>query len=270
MTLTYFPFGAPVYPLISVLSYQQKTRNTVDIVFDDEPQNIDPIDPDDSLYELNYTTTVTGTELDDPIRLIQYIEYIGDNTIRLWYDGALVTDGDYSISITGIRGDSGSFLSPDPTVITFNAFGLSRKSREPLLPEQVSIDIANPQLFSQAGQDQSLATFQIDDDGDFENDRGRPSLKKRIIRRAITQTGGFLHLPDYGLGFKKGSLLTTTELRRIQLTAESQARKEPEVLEAVALISQPTPGVVRLVWRIKDNLGLFEMSAEQDLREQDV
>jgi hypothetical protein len=241
--------------------------NTVEIEFDEEPLHLDPADPADALNLDNYVTTVTGINSSLPERLLQYVDYIGENTIRLAYDGPLNESGQYEISISNIESVSGSALFPDPTVLNFSAYGRENESIEKIHPEANRIDLANPQMPSQAGQNQSLATLQVDDNGDLQNVSGRDLLKKKIIRIISTEKGGFFHLPDYGLAIEFGKLITPTLLRKLKIDIESQVIKEKEVISVRATVNEYIPGVVRLLLIIEDNIGTFDVTKTLDLRE---
>jgi hypothetical protein len=267
MTIIYYHYGAPVFSTLSILSYLQRTMNTVEILFDSEPLHLDPADPIDSLNLDNYVTTVTNVSSDDPERLLQYIDYISENTIRLWYDGPLVKDGQYQIEISDIENTLGNQIFPNPTTISFEAFDREKGSLENAQPTSISMDLTNPQTPSTAGQQQSLGTFQIDDKGDFINDSGRTSLKKRIMRRISTKKGGFFHLADYGLKIGEGELITPTKLRKLQVDAENQIKREPEVIALRVVVEQIFPGIVKMLVKVQDNLGTFDMTKDIDLTE---
>lgn len=252
---------------INVSTYRQKTRNTVEVVYSRLPKHIDPNDANDCVNPDNYTVTVTGAPSGSPERLIQHIDYVGDNTVDIIFDGYLIEGANYSISIANLEAENGAELDPDPTVIAFTAYGQERQSVETIFPRDVSYDIANPQLESMAGQNQSLATLQVDELGDLENDTGRISTKKRILRRITTEPGGYRHIPSYGLLVAKGTALTTLLLQQLKIDTESQIIREPEILEVQATVNEVVPGVVRMSLLARDKLGVFDMAKVLDLRE---
>jgi len=262
----YLAGGAPVTPIIP-LSITQTTQNTIELVFDSEPTHIDPFDPVAVTNTSNWTVAVAGAPAGSPVRLIQLIEYIGDYTVRVAFDGPLIADAIYTFTLVSIESVDGAPLSPDPYIASLTAYDRERGAVPPNQPTAASYDLANPQTASTAGSTQTLGTLQVTDDGDFENDTGRASLKKRILRRVTTQPGGFFHMSDYGLALKGGTLLTSTELRRLQIDSEAQVMREPEVIAARATVTQIEPGIVRLLLRVKDNIDLFELSATLDMRE---
>ena len=262
--ITTMVMGYILNPEFQVESSILRTRNTLEVTFDQEPVHVDPEDPVSATNPDNWSfPVVVGTPENN--RLIQNISYIGNNTIRIAFDGPLDPQIGYSIDISNIEStDEGIFIAGSDFFISY---GAEQGAEEPFQPEERSFDIANPQLPSQAGENQSLGTFQIDDTGDLLNDSGRNSLKKRIIRRITTIPGGFFHLPEYGLSFREGELITSTELRRLQTSTEEQIRQEPGVINARVLVSQTSPGIINLTARVQDSTGMFEVSETLDLTE---
>lgn len=87
--------------------------------------------------------------------------------------------------------------------------------------------------------------MQTDADGDYANDAGLVSRKKRVQRRLTTPKGAFAHLPDYGLLLPIKKTFSVGDLRALQADALAQVRAEG-ILDAQVAISNPASGIVRL------------------------
>lgn len=234
----------------------QKTLNTVEITFVLDPRHTDPYDPTDCLNLDNYS--VVGPVVLYPDRIIQFVEYIGDNTVRVWFDGNLVSGESYEIIVSNLVSvDDIALDSPASTTLT--AFYEDRAPIPLRFEEADSWDIANPQVARDA-QGFSLGTIGADEEGDVAVEARRASLRKRVIRRCTTGKGSFAHLAGYGLNPGEKKLLRPSELRRLQQDAEAQVAAEPDVVAVRAMVSQPSPGVVWLSLVVEDRQGQFTIS----------
>lgn len=74
-------------------------------------------------------------------------------------------------------------------------------------------------------------TLVIGSSGDYALESGPALLKKLIIRRLITAPGGFVHLPDYGVGLQVKEVLPAANLIQLRAKILRQIRREPEVEE---------------------------------------
>jgi phage baseplate assembly protein W len=94
----------------------------------------------------------------------------------------------------------------------------------------------------------SVGTFEVDETGDYSSDVGLANLKKRINRRLITSKGGFVHLPDYGVGvfehMKRLSMAATRQ--NLADEARRQIKQEPDVaaVSVVVAVDPKVPGLV--------------------------
>jgi hypothetical protein len=88
------------------------------------------------------------------------------------------------------------------------------------------VDIANPQTPQSPSPG---ATLIILESGDYDTVSGSELVKKLIIRRVFTPTGGFFHLPDYGVGIALKEPIPINDLTKLKAEIERQARLEPEV-----------------------------------------
>lgn len=231
------------------MSGEQASLNTIDIVFTDVPKHIDPYDQTDGTNVDNYA--VTGPT--SPDRLIQAIEYLGGNTIRLWFDGDLVAGEAYEIVVTNVESESDV---PMPQTIDLVAYGKDRPAVPLRLEKADSWDIANPQV-ERDSQGWPLGTLGTDETGDVAVEARRAALRKRIIRRCTTRLNGFAHLDGYGLNPGVKHLVTARQLRQLQQDARNQVREEPDVVSARAIVRQQSPGVVWLSLKVVDQKGPF-------------
>lgn len=243
--------------LFAVSDGDQETLNAVDIVFTWEPKHLDPQDPSDGVNLDNYTVTGPVSPLAE--RLLQAVTYQGDDTLRLWFDGPLVPGEVYAIAIANVETDGGGALIPDPTTISFTAFGASA---EPVALETQPAeqwDLRNPQTGTDAPEGAALGTFVIDDDGDLGVESSRQYLRKRIFRRLTTQRGTILLEPDYGVSYQAKGPQTPAVLRRLQQDAEMQVRQEPGVNEVRATVGQhpSNTAIVVIGLRVFDQFGDF-------------
>jgi hypothetical protein len=236
---------------------EQSTLNSVDLVFSWPPKHTDPADPSDGINLDNYTVTGPVSPLDE--RLLQSVVYLGDNTLRLYFDGPLVPGELYAIAIANVEASGGGALTPDPTNISFVAFGADA---EPVPLERQPAgawDIRNPQTAADAPQNADLGTFVIDDTGDLGVETRRRYLRKRVFRRLTTRKGSNVLEPGYGLEYEAKGLQTPARLRRLQQDAETQLRQEPGVRGVRASVAQDAvaPGIVVLTVRVFDEFGDF-------------
>jgi len=241
--------------LLGLTRLWQSSLNTVDIELDHEPRHLDPADPRDALYLPAYTVTGPAS----PARLVQAVTYVGDNTLRLWFDGELVEGASYSLSITGLVSIEGFALSPDPMSGSFVAYGPDRRPVPLREHPAARFDLRNPQVERDAPVGEPLGTFVIDTEGDLDIEGARAYLRKRIFRRLSTRRGTMLHEPGYGLLLRDAGLYRPAALRALQQDIEAQLRAEPDVRSARATVSQLAPGVVYCRLKVTDDLGLVEL-----------
>lgn len=132
-------------------------------------------------------------------------------------------------------------------------------------------DFANPQtLAALQGQNSvgvsggpvaslALATFNVDETGDYAFDEGTTSLKKRIYRRLVTRPGGFAHLGNsYGVGIPQQGkhLARAATLQQLASEAEKQISQEPEVAKVRVSALNTNNGLVRFVVLVRTKAGI--------------
>lgn len=106
--------------------------------------------------------------------------------------------------------------------------------------------------------------FDVDSGGDYSNITELEVLKKVLVRKLTTVPASFFHLPNFGIGLRVKEPLPTTDLLKLKKQIELAALEEPEVEQAVAMISFSASGilVVKLQVRTSSNQAL-EVSATQ-------
>jgi hypothetical protein len=77
--------------------------------------------------------------------------------------------------------------------------------------------------------DPDRGTLSIDSSGDFRKETGVALLRKLVRRRLFTSVGGFVHMPQYGVGLRVKELLVNSDLLSLQSEIERQVMQEPEL-----------------------------------------
>lgn len=150
---------------------------------------------------------------------------------------------------------------------TLDFFGVYREIQAPILETAgLARDIANPQtvlaLGAQGASVTPLVTFAsylAAEDGDYAYDSGDVSRKKRIIRRYLTKKGGFLWMPNYGIGVMEYAKRPGTLARIGELisTAKVQLEQEPDIAKAIVTtdLVRVKPSILRIHNLIKPKGG---------------
>lgn len=97
-------------------------------------------------------------------------------------------------------------------------------------------DIANPPLPARDPIASIGGTLLINSFGDYELESGEALLRKLIIRRLVTQSGAFFHLPEYGIGLGVKELLPASNLILLRTEIIREIQREPEVVAADATL----------------------------------
>lgn len=261
--------GGSLLRLIGAFSLRE---NVIRLQFNDPvffPMTLEPGDASDLVgYEV---VTVGGVGMDgQPIRAVSVAEIALADVPNP--DGTLLDLSvdrmlshypcQYMVSVSGIESASGVPL--DTTSSSASFFGLRRqivpKSLDAAHPNR---DVANPQVLSQfdgtgvSPDPTLLGTLLVDSTGDYATDSGLVSLRKRILRRLLTRTGGFAHLPDYGVGVIDliKHLATSSVRAKVVAEAEKQIAQEPDVLKVKVKILSKAPGAFTIVVLVKTRAG---------------
>lgn len=95
-------WGAPVSEEIaSFLSIRQSALNAIDVVCDREPRHSDPWDETDALHVPAWTVEAISPP-GYAMPLVQFVEYRGSNTVRLYLDADLPSNGSIHVTATGL------------------------------------------------------------------------------------------------------------------------------------------------------------------------
>jgi hypothetical protein len=164
----------------------------------------------------------------------------------------------YSITVNQLRSSFGAPLDPTKTTAQFAGVqydeigGATR-------PVASSGDFSNPQTSNgitvgvTPEQAAILGSYPIGPDGDYATDRGVASWKKRILRRLLSNRGGFASLPaTYGLGPQQRikKLFRKTDAVALAGEAEAQCLLDPETKAAKVTVVEvkgaPNVGYFRI------------------------
>jgi hypothetical protein len=119
-------------------------------------------------------------------------------------------------------------------------------------------DIANPYFAvePQTGKTVVAPGFWAQDDaGEYVLGDATASLKKRVLRRIQTETGGFIHLRNYGVRATKGQLARGPEVQAFAIRLQEQLLTEPDVSAAsvtgTIAVTQAGSGIVTFAIVVK-------------------
>ncbi len=250
-------------------------ENAIQVEFSQKIYFSGVLDPKDASDVSNYTLTPVagGVAMDgSPVRPVnivaaalvdvtggagRFLELTLDRPMSPW-------PCQYSLGLNGIWLEDQSNAMPDTEVVVAAVF---KQLVKPSLDVGIiARDIANPQTLSNAYSAQvpdplnpnNLGTIVVDDTGDYASDDGNSAYKMRILRRAVTIPGGFVHLGDeYGVGIPSHGkrLAQAGVLGRLSSELEKQVGKEPETEKVVVRTGFNSPGSVRFVILAKPKVG---------------
>ena len=247
------PFGSGA---IGIVEARASALNAVDVLFDvATPSAVgDPADFFNASNPNNWSLQVLQP-FGAVVRLAQLVEALLDGlTLRVFWDGVLDPRAQYAIVLDERVGNVGCREA--------DFFGLIGPRPLTEVQRQERLDIANPQLLKDAPvfDPPPLGTYQLTDTGDFAQDSGRASYRKRIFRRLTSPENGFFHLVGYGLQTDEKQLIRPDILRTLKSKAESQILREPETVAVRVSASQDPqdPKVVNLLVKARDNIGDIE------------
>lgn len=243
------PFGGP--GLITVLGVLPLSNNKFVVVFDVEPQTLDPQAYTSATNEDNYTLAAVDPTLvaSDGTKQVPKGEVVptrfpfsavaeqdaeDDKQIIVAADSALEPHVRYDVTIsTSICGADGESFA-GPTVFRFRA---------PLLSPTLSIVQTSEQRYRDfdytvnAGPGESEQVYRIEANNDIAIQDAALSLRKRIYRRVFTDPGGFAFAPGYGVGVKVKRLAKAGAMQDLANTITQQILQEPDVINAATDVS---------------------------------
>jgi len=167
----------------------------------------------------------------------------------------LETGIDYDVTLSGsVRG------AACETFAGLSTFRVTAVNRPPLRNNRIAAqdtyrDYANPPFEIVNGQLQPGPGFwQYDEAGEIVLDDAAASLKKRVIRRITTLTGGFVHLPAYGVPSQRATIARAFQVQALAIGVREQILQEPDVRAASVTGSvevYDAGGIVRLDIRVQ-------------------
>lgn len=233
-------------------------ENVVRLYFNTPPRFTELLDPSDAANPARYAVTpLDGTFGADelptravsPALIAQVVEPGAAGTqIDVTVDRPFSPyPGRYRVSTNQLVTAAGGALLDEAYSST--VFDAVARGLLPPLPSLVMgrRDIANPQVlaaFTSAATDDEaaalLATFVVDETGDYATDQGEASYRKRVFRRLTTRKGRFAHLPTYGVGVPGAVKQIGRAGVREALAAEAEAqiRLEPETRDVQVTIER--------------------------------
>lgn len=245
-------------------------ENVVRVTFDFVPYYSGALDTKDASDVTKYAiATVSSTGLDGSpawdVTITRVDAVFGDDkSVDLILDRAMCPwPARYTVTVSDVWEASKTNKMYSAISATFYAL------HQAIVPPTIvqgprGVDFASPNTYQGAldpvssPQDiRNLGTFPTNDRGDYAEDEGIQSLKKRILRRLFTRKGGFAHLPEYGVGIATyGKKLGSTATRaQIAAEAERQIGSEPEMSKVVVRSTPTVSGVFRIdvLAQLKDN-----------------
>lgn len=226
-------FGGPISPSLSTAI--ASSTNSVDVTFTAAPLAMSASNPNDALNPSSWVivrldtgfsfTIVSVAQISSTVFRLSTVESFGPYTSINNVDASLV------------HAANGAPLSL-PTNLNF--FGVLAEAV--LTPESVAAsrklvttDIQN--LPVPSVESQLAGTLVMTSGGDYASVSGDAFVKKLIIRRLVTPTGGFFHLPNYGVGLAVANTLPGNDIIKLKTSIENQCLLEPEVSAAAATLS---------------------------------
>jgi hypothetical protein len=253
-------WGGPTSGILTLLSAVAIAENVIQLVFSNAVYFSGLLDTPDAsnpaLYTVTANTSTTGYDGNSarPVNaIVAALSTSADIPPGTQYGAAIDVTLDrpmspypatYTIAVQGIYQYD---LSQELTPSSITLYGVYRTLVRPSadLPTPTR-DIANPSSLSgtvglaNAQNPAILGVFSIDSSGDYANDQGLASYKKRIYRRLVTRPGGFLHLGNgYGVGVPQQAkkLARSATIQQLASSAERQIALEPETQQCQVTVA---------------------------------
>lgn len=243
------PAGGP--GLITVLGVLPASNNRFVVVFDREPESLDPQSFASATNEENYAleavnpAIVTGNgqiyippgevvPTREPYSATATIDEEDPKQIEVATDAALESRVRYSVTIsTSIRGKNGETFA-GPNVFDFRALRFAPQASRVTISEERYRDF-DYVVNAEPGQPNQV--YRIEDNGDIALQSASLSLRKRIFRRVFTDPGGLSWAPGYGVGVKVKKLAKAGSSQALANLINEQIQEEPDVLQAGTTVS---------------------------------
>lgn len=243
------PAGGP--GLITVLGVLPESNNRFVVIFDREPESLDPQSFASATNEENYTlaaidpAVVTGNgdifvpsgevvPTREPYSATAEVDSVDPKQIVVATDAALESRVRYSVTIsTSIKGKNGETFA-GPTVFEFRALRYAPPKNRLVISEERYRDF---DYVINAGTDQKNQVYRIEDNGDIAIQPASISLRKRIYRRVFTDPGGLSWAPGYGAGIRVKRLAKAGSSQSLANLINEQIQAEPDVAYAGTSVS---------------------------------
>jgi hypothetical protein len=239
------PWGGP--GLISLITILSVGTNELIAFFDAPPKCRDPLGYRDARNAEMWTITsvdpavvaLDGSLVVPPgARRPSLVPWIGScfldeddpTQVHIKTVPSLEVGIDYDVTLAGsIRGASCEEFGGVAT-FRIRAADRSQPDKSRFAVVDTYRDWANPYV-SNSGE-LGTGTWLLDETGERVLDNAESSLKKRVIRRIITELGGFMHMPNYGLTSLSKRIARPTAIQGYVVRIQEQIRSEPDVREA--------------------------------------
>lgn len=278
------PYGSPeILESFGIVTAVSTYENAIEVEFTEPIYFSELHDSKDASVAENYTITTIDSSIGydgNPPRSVRVIkvELLSPNKVLLWLDRTMTPyPAKYILTCSNIW-TVDKTTAIDPCFGQYGFYGLFKQLQSNMQDLIVpSRDIASPQTKEAFADplpysfDSFLGVVNVDDTGDFAFDEGETSLKKRIIRRLITEKNKFQHLPGYGIGIESLSkkLIRASERAKVESDITIQLKRDPEIRNAsVTFTPYPTkPSLVKLSLKIQTTIGLkFTVERSFELR----
>jgi hypothetical protein len=223
-------------------------------------------------YAVSEVSSTTGYDgfAARPVAVVQaIISTAAPNALDLYLDRPMSPyPSQYVVSAVNLASSGLVTIIPSLSATILGVYrALAPMSEDVALPTR---DIANPQTLSSIQSSgigsalpptgQNLGVFNVDSSGDYAFDQGVQCVKKRILRRGVTDKGAFAHLPrTYGVGLLSACKQLGVPAKRNAYAADyqSQIMQEPEVISAsVTCLQDPlTPSLLHFVILAQTKMG---------------
>lgn len=223
------PYGAG--GLLHVLRAAAISGRVVRVVFDEPPVHQTASGAFDSLNPSNYQFSIVTGQAEAPLPIGVKLGLIvgptllvrsGDERgVDVQLDRTTVIGVGYRVTALNIRAAAGGELG-SPLAADFGG-RVPLNETKPGVRGASNVDIQNSI---------SRGVWTINDSGDLVNEGGNASLKKRVLRRAITQPNAFSWLVGYGTRTKLKETFSINEVATAKASLQEQILEEPEVAEA--------------------------------------
>ena len=240
------PFGGP--GVVTILSGLPVAANEAVAFFDKVPKTGGPLSFDSATNVRNWTlkaidpsipsTTIAGLVFVpdgtvvptlDPSIVVVEIDDADPTQVHLFMDARLERGVEYEVEINPqVRAiDCETFAGP----VTFRFKGLKPgPGRRARFRQQDRFRDWDNSFFPKDPK-QPESTWRLEPSGDIALHEEDAALRKRILRRILTQPGEFPHLGrGYGAGIRVKGLARTGEMQTLANSIQIQVRDEPDVL----------------------------------------